>query len=67
MIAERLAEEEPVDDTNDLTLRDLRIIAESFKRSLRAIYHQRIEYQLGPGRRGAATGGPAPRPPPRGG
>jgi putative nucleotidyltransferase with HDIG domain len=42
VIAERLAEGQ-FDDC-DLTLRDLRVIAESFKRSLRAIYHPRVEY-----------------------
>ena len=42
VISERLAEGQ-LDDC-DLTLRDLRTIAESFKRSLRAIYHPRIEY-----------------------
>ncbi len=31
-------------DECDLTLRDLRIIAESFKATLRGIYHPRIEY-----------------------
>ncbi|MGH2584093.1 MAG: HD family phosphohydrolase [Dehalococcoidia bacterium] len=42
VIAERVAEGQ-FDDC-DLTLRDLRTIAESFKSSLRAIYHPRIEY-----------------------
>lgn len=31
-------------DESDLTLRDLRTIAESFKMTLRAVYHPRIEY-----------------------
>jgi putative nucleotidyltransferase with HDIG domain len=31
-------------DESDLTLRDLRAVAESFKVTLRAIYHPRIEY-----------------------
>ena len=31
-------------DESDLTLRDLRTIAESFKATLRGIYHPRIEY-----------------------
>jgi len=42
VIAERLAEGQ-FDDC-DLTLRDLRTIADSFKMTLRAIYHPRIEY-----------------------
>lgn len=42
VIAERLAEGQ-FDDC-DLTLRDLRVIAESFKKSMRAIYHPRVEY-----------------------
>ncbi len=42
VIAERLAEGQ-LDDC-DLTLRDLRAIAESFKASLRAIYHPRVPY-----------------------
>ncbi len=42
VMAERLAESQL--DQCDLTLRDLRTIAESFKASLRAIYHQRIQY-----------------------
>ncbi len=42
VIAERLAEGQ-FDDC-DLTLRDLRVIAEAFKRSMRAIYHPRVEY-----------------------
>jgi len=42
VIAERLAEGQF--DECDLTLRDLRVIAESFKATLRAMYHARIEY-----------------------
>src|SRR5262249_13162245 len=42
VIAERLAEGQ-FDDC-DLTMRDLRVIAESFKATLRGIYHPRIEY-----------------------
>jgi putative nucleotidyltransferase with HDIG domain len=42
VISERVTEGE-FDDC-DITLRDLRVIAESFKSSLRAIYHPRIEY-----------------------
>lgn len=46
VIAERLAEGQF--DACDLTLRDLRLVAESFKFSLRAIYHPRIEYPSAP-------------------
>ncbi|MHB8575083.1 MAG: HD family phosphohydrolase, partial [Dehalococcoidia bacterium] len=42
VIAERLAEGQ-FDDC-ELTLRDLRTIADSFRATLRAIYHPRIEY-----------------------
>jgi putative nucleotidyltransferase with HDIG domain len=42
VIAERLAEGE-LDDC-DLTLRDLRTIAESFKQTMRGVYHPRIAY-----------------------
>jgi len=42
VIAERLAEGQL--DDSDLTLRDIRIIGESFKATLRGIYHPRIEY-----------------------
>ncbi len=42
VIAERLAEGQL--EESDLTLRDLKIIAESFKATLRGIYHPRIEY-----------------------
>lgn len=42
VIAERLAEGQ-FDDC-ELTLRDLRMIADSFKTTLRAMYHARIEY-----------------------
>ena len=47
VIAERLAEGQF--DACDLTMRDLRVIAQSFKSSLRAIYHPRIEYPAAPG------------------
>ncbi len=75
VIAERVAEGE-LDDC-DLTLRDIRTIAESFKQTLRGVYHPRIAYpepteterraligRFRPGRRAArppAT--PAPLPP----
>jgi hypothetical protein len=42
VIAERVTEGQF--DECDLTMRDLRIIAESFKATLRGIYHPRIEY-----------------------
>jgi len=42
VLAERLAEGEL--DECDLTLRNLRTVAESFKRTLRGVYHPRIEY-----------------------
>ena len=42
VLAERLAESELED--SDLTLRELRVVAESFKRTLRGVYHPRIEY-----------------------
>ncbi len=42
VLSERLAERQ-LDESN-LTLRDLRVVAESFKVSLRAIYHPRIDY-----------------------
>lgn len=42
VIAERVAEGQL--DECDLTFRDLRAIAESFKMTLRAVYHPRVEY-----------------------
>jgi hypothetical protein len=42
VIAERVAEGQL--DECDLTLRDLKTIAESFKATLRGVYHPRIEY-----------------------
>jgi len=42
VIAERIAEGQL--DESDLTLRDLRTIAESFKATLRAVYHPRVQY-----------------------
>lgn len=42
VIAERLAEGQL--DDSDLTLRDLRTIAESFKTTMRAVYHPRVQY-----------------------
>ncbi|HXK33280.1 MAG TPA: HDIG domain-containing protein [Dehalococcoidia bacterium] len=42
VIAERLAEGQL--DESDLTLKDLRIIADSFKATMRAVYHPRVQY-----------------------
>jgi hypothetical protein len=42
VINERMAEGQL--DECDLTLRDIRTIADSFKATLRGIYHPRIEY-----------------------
>jgi membrane-associated HD superfamily phosphohydrolase len=42
VISERVTEGQL--DECDLTLRDLRTIADSFKATLRGIYHPRIEY-----------------------
>jgi putative nucleotidyltransferase with HDIG domain len=42
VLSERLAEGEL--EESDLTLRELRTIAESFKQTLRGVYHPRVEY-----------------------
>jgi hypothetical protein len=42
VIAERVSEGQL--DESDLTLRDLRTIAESFKSTMRAVYHPRVQY-----------------------
>ena len=42
VIAERVAEGQL--DDSDLTLRDLRTVAESFKSTMRAVYHPRVQY-----------------------
>ncbi len=42
VIAERISEGQL--DESDLTLRDLRTIAESFKATMRAVYHPRVQY-----------------------
>jgi hypothetical protein len=42
VIAERVSEGQL--DESDLTLRDLRTIAESFKTTMRAVYHPRVQY-----------------------
>jgi putative nucleotidyltransferase with HDIG domain len=42
VIAERMSEGQL--DDSDLTLRDLRTIAESFKATMRAVYHPRVQY-----------------------
>ena len=55
VVSERLGEGEL--DECDLTLRDVRTIADSFKRTLRAVYHPRIAYPEPTEReRGALTG-----------
>jgi putative nucleotidyltransferase with HDIG domain len=74
VVSERLNEGEL--DESDLTLRDIRTIAASFKRTLRGVYHPRIEYpepteperqaligRFRPGRR-APEPAPAPNPGP---
>jgi putative nucleotidyltransferase with HDIG domain len=42
VVAERLAEGQL--DESDLTLREIKVIAESFKSTLRGVYHPRLEY-----------------------
>jgi hypothetical protein len=42
VIAERIAEGQL--DDSDLTLKDLRTIADSFKSTMRAVYHPRVQY-----------------------
>ncbi len=42
VVAERLAEGQL--DECDITMRELQVVAESFKQTLRAVYHRRIEY-----------------------
>jgi putative nucleotidyltransferase with HDIG domain len=42
VFAERLSEGQL--DESDLTLRDIRTLAQSFKETLRAVYHPRVEY-----------------------
>jgi putative nucleotidyltransferase with HDIG domain len=61
VIAERVAEGQM--DECDLTLRDLKTIAESFKTTLRGVYHPRIEYPAPTAvERAAAAVGPSPEP-----
>ncbi len=65
VIAERVAEGQ-MDDC-DLTLRDLKVIGESFKATLRGVYHPRIEYPAPTAAELRATGaqaGPFLNPPP---
>ena len=45
VIAERLAEGQL--DESDLTLREIKVVAESFKSTLRGVYHPRLEYPAG--------------------
>lgn len=72
VLAERLGEGEL--DESDLTLRDMRTIAESFKLTLRGVYHPRIAYpeptepernaligRFRPGRRAPQPAVPAPQ------
>ena len=58
VIAERLAEGQM--DECDLTLRDLRVIGESFKAALRGIYHPRIEYPAPTAAEAEAAAGSSP-------
>jgi len=46
VIAERLAEGQL--DESDLTLREMNVISESFKATLRGVYHPRLEYPADP-------------------
>ncbi len=46
VIAERLAEGQL--DESDLTLREIKIAAESFSSTLRGVYHPRLEYPAAP-------------------
>jgi putative nucleotidyltransferase with HDIG domain len=46
VIAERLAEGQL--DESDLTLREMNVISESFKSTLRGVYHPRLEYPADP-------------------
>lgn len=59
VVAERLAEGQL--DECDITLRELQVVAESFKASLRAIHHRRIEYPEPVPEEVAAILGPARR------
>jgi putative nucleotidyltransferase with HDIG domain len=61
VIAERVTEGQM--DECDLTLRDLKTIGESFKATLRGVYHPRIEYPAPTAAERAATPvGPLPEP-----
>jgi putative nucleotidyltransferase with HDIG domain len=62
VIAERVAEGQL--EECDLTLRDLKTIAESFKGTLRGVYHPRIDYPapMAPERAAVAAGGRSPEP-----
>ena len=46
VFAERLAEGQM--DECDITMRELQVVAESFRSTLRAVYHPRIEYPDAP-------------------
>lgn len=74
VIRERIEEGEF--DECDITLRDLRTVADSYVGTLSAVYHPRVEYpeptrrelatRGGPPRTGGVRPAPAPRPAPRG-
>ena len=49
VVAERLAEGQL--DESDLTLREIKIVSESFKSTLRGVYHPRLEYPALPQKR----------------
>jgi len=62
VIAERVAEGQM--DECDLTLRDLRVVADSFKATLRGVYHPRIEYPApSQAETAVVAGGPHMQPP----
>jgi len=54
VIAERLAEGQL--DESDLTLREMNVISESFKATLRGVYHPRLEYPTDPAAADAKPG-----------
>ncbi|MDI6857723.1 MAG: HDIG domain-containing protein [Dehalococcoidia bacterium] len=53
VVAERLAEGQL--DESDLTLREIKIVSESFKSTLRGVYHPRLEYPALPPKREKAA------------
>ena len=54
VIAERLGEGQL--DESDLTLREMNVISESFKATLRGVYHPRLEYPTDPAAADAKPG-----------